>query len=227
MKNNFYIKDILKTAVIKTQYEWESHIENIFRIFNKDSYEFSPENLLDVGCGDGRRTVRIAEHFHIQRNSIHGIDYDDEAIQKCNLFFDSKKRDLENEKLPFKDCKFDLVICNQVLEHIKNYKHVIAEIIRVTKKEGFILLGIPNLAHLINRIYLLFGIQPLCLRVDSTHVRGFTHKAFLEMIKALKNVKLEGSAGSTIYPLPYFIAKFLSYYLIGLSGYTCYLLKKI
>jgi len=182
--------------------------------------------LLDVGCGEGRRTIKIAEHFNIQVNSIIGIDSDDDAIQKCKLLFDVKKINLENGNLPFNDYNFDLVLCNQVLEHIKNYKHVIDEIIRVTKNKGYILLGIPNLAHLINRIYLLFGIQPLCLRVDSSHVRGFTHKAFLEMVKSIENVKLEGSAGSTMYQLPYVMAKFLCTCFTGLAGYTCYLLKK-
>jgi ubiquinone/menaquinone biosynthesis C-methylase UbiE len=226
MKNRHYIKDFLKEKVIKTQYEWDSHLDNIFLIFNKVLCEFNSTNLLDVGCGKGQRTIRIAEHFNIQKSNVLGIDNNDNEIQKCKIFFDLEKVNLENKTIPFNDCNFDLVVCNQVLEQIKNYKHVIDEIIRVTNKKKYILLGILNLAHLINRIYLLFGIQPLCIRADSSHVRGFTHKAFLEILKSIENIKLKGSTGSCMYPLPYVMDKFLSSRFTGFAGYTCYLLEK-
>ncbi len=43
----------MKHIIIGTQYEWESHIDNIFRIFNKNLKTYSPKNMLDVGCGKG------------------------------------------------------------------------------------------------------------------------------------------------------------------------------
>ena len=80
---------------------------------------------------------------------------------------------MECQDIPHSDDTFDLVICNQVLEHLKNFRSVIDEIIRITNNEGYILIGMPNLAHLINRIYLLFGVQPMCIDIDSSHIRGF------------------------------------------------------
>ena len=73
---------------------------------------------------------------------------------------------------------------------MKNYRKVIDNLIRVTKTKGYILVGIPYLAHLINRIYLMFGVQPMCIHLDGPHVRGYTHKAFVELLTSLEEAKL-------------------------------------
>jgi len=75
MRRDFYLKfkKYIKSRFIGTQYEWESHIDNVFLIFDKQLRTYSPNNLLDVGCGNGDRTVRIADHFSIQANVVFQI----------------------------------------------------------------------------------------------------------------------------------------------------------
>ena len=138
-----------------------------------------------------------------------------------------KAFDFEKFPYPFEDNTFDLVICNQVLEHLKHYRKVINDLIRITSEKGYIIIGIPNLSHLINRIYLLFGRQPLCIHLNSSHVRSFTHKSFSNMLMSLQKIKFLDCKGSLIYPLPYFIANRIKGHFIGLSGYVCYLLQKV
>jgi len=220
-------KQFIKNQILCVDNEWESHIDNIFRLFNSNLEEYTPDNMLDVGCGDGSRTLRLAEYFNIDKKNLYGLDYDQDLIKLCNLNFYSSRIDLEVDPFPFKEGMFDLVVCNQVLEHLKNYQSVINNIIRVTKIGGYIVFGIPNLAHLINRLYLLFGKQPMCIEIDSSHVRAFAHKSFCLKLSSIKTVKLLDFQGSLMYPLPFFLGQLLSRYLIGLSGYVCYLLKKI
>ena len=216
----------MKKNIIKTQYELQSHLENMFYLFDKHLKESLPKSLLDVGCANGDRTVKIADYFHITEQCTHGVDYNEKQIAICKNRFNAAVIDLESQKFPYEHNSFDLVICNQVLEHLKNYKKVIDNLIRVTRKKGFILIGIPNLAHLVNRLYLMFGIQPMCMTLNSSHVRGFTHKSFVKMLDATENVELVDCKGGVMYPLPYSIAKPLTKYFPGLSGYVCYLLKK-
>jgi ubiquinone/menaquinone biosynthesis C-methylase UbiE len=219
-------KQFIKHRIIGTQYEWESHIENIFHIFERNLTTYIPNNILDVGCGNGDRTVRIANHFNVDSNNVFGLDYNDDSITTCKKMFNATKLDLESEGIPYAENTFDFVICNQVLEHLKNYKNVIVDLIRVTRKSGYIAIGIPNLAHLINRIYLLFGIQPMCISMDSSHVRGFTHNSFVKMLTSFHNIELIDYKGAIMYPLPHFIARYTTNYFTGLSGYICYLLRK-
>jgi ubiquinone/menaquinone biosynthesis C-methylase UbiE len=210
-KNDFYgyTKEFLKRRIVGVQYEWESHINNIFEIFDKNLKNYKAENMLDVGCATGERTVRIADYLKIKIDKIYGVDYEDQYVNESKNKFNAFKVDLEINNLPFENNTFSLVVCNQVIEHLKEYKKVIENIIRVTHKNGYIVLGVPNLGHLINRINLLFGIQPMCISLDGLHVRAFTHKAFVKMLKSFEGIELIDYAGALMYPIPFYFSKYL------------------
>ena len=220
------IKEYIKRNIISVDREWESHIENIFRLFKGNLIDFKPLNMLDVGCGDGSRSLRLAKFFNINTNQLYGLDYDQNCVDQCNFKFKSFSVDLESDSIPFKLGTFDIVVCNQVLEHLKNWQKALNEIIRVTKRGGFMVIGIPNLAHMINRIYLLIGKQPMCIEIDTSHVRGFTHKSFSSKLSSMTDVELIDCKGALMYPLPYFLGSVLAKYLTSFSGYVCYLLRK-
>ena len=86
--------------------------------------------LLDVGCGSGKH-VRGFERSGIDARGI-----------------DKKECDLEKDPLPFPNNTFDVVFCKSVLEHIKNYGHVITEMERVLKPDGLMIIMIPQRNHL-------------------------------------------------------------------------------
>jgi SAM-dependent methyltransferase len=50
---------------------------------------------------------------------------------------------LDIQEMPFKNNEFDVVICNHVLEHVKDDKRAMSEILRVLKKGGFALMHVP------------------------------------------------------------------------------------
>jgi len=114
------MKEFIKYKIIGTEKEWESHIENINRIIKSNLSGYKPKNFLDVGCGFGDRTIHIANQFNVNNIKIHGVDYNDQQVETCKTIFNAKKIDLEIENLPYEQNTFDLVNCNQVLEHIKN-----------------------------------------------------------------------------------------------------------
>ena len=144
------------------------------------------------------------------------------------IFSHASRIDLETDCLPYEDGAFDLVVCNQVLEHLKNYHYALEQIIRSTKTDGYIIIGIPNLAHLINRFSLLMGVQPMCMHLESSHVRGFTHRAFETMLRSTPGISYIACAGSSlIYPLPLVLARPLSRFCVGICAYICYLVKKL
>lgn len=220
------IKKYLLEHIIGTQYEYESHFESIIYILKKKIAAYKPGNLLDVGCNRGERTARLAHFFNMEMSQCYGVDWNKEQVEECKKIFKAEVIDLESMRLPYEDNMFDFVVCNQVLEHIKNYKDVLNDIIRVTRTGGYIIIGVPNLAHIINRFYLLFGFQPMCIYADSNHIRVYTHTAFVTMLRSFPSVTLVGFTGTTMYPMPFFIAKYMARVFVGLSGYTCYLLQK-
>jgi 2-polyprenyl-3-methyl-5-hydroxy-6-metoxy-1,4-benzoquinol methylase len=101
------------------------------------------ESLLDVGCGEGVLTQRWAERLAPRR--VVGIDLEDPAIQAewakrpaANLEY----RIMKAENLPFGDDEFDLATAIEVLEHVPDPEHTVAEMARVAKRH--LLVSVPR-----------------------------------------------------------------------------------
>lgn len=90
-------------------------------------------DVLDVGCGrkpyqDLTRATRYV-----------GVDIDSPATRALSLadfYYDGRK-------LPFADASFDAVLCSQVLEHVFTPAEFLAEIHRVLRPGGQLLLATP------------------------------------------------------------------------------------
>jgi SAM-dependent methyltransferase len=87
------------------------------------------------------------------------------------------------------------------------------EISRILKKGGNLIIGVPNLASLHNRLLLLLGEQPSCIQNNSAHIRGYTKKDILKLLDSCfpGGYKLKQFKGSNFYPLPSFLAKPLAH----------------
>lgn len=99
--------------------------------------------VLDAGCGEG---VLVDEYA--ARLAIEGIDahYASERVTQASL-----------TSLPYGDGSFDRALCLDVLEHLPFDAQPIAlaELHRVLRSGGELLVSIPNLAHLQSRIHFL------------------------------------------------------------------------
>jgi len=104
-------------------------------------------NALDFGCGVGRLTQAMAEHF--QR--VCGVDISEAMIEKAesfNRFGDVCRYCINTEdNLPaFNNEEFDFVYSNIVLQHMKPVysKKYIVEFGRVLKKGGLLVFQLPS-----------------------------------------------------------------------------------
>jgi len=185
------------------------------------------DSLLDIGCGKGERTRLYADLLSVPRERTYGIELKGAHIAEAEEKINVRRIDLEKDTFPFEDQSIQIVICNQVLEHLKNIFLPLSEMDRVTKKGGYIVIGIPNLAALHNRMLMLKGQQPLCNEIDGPHVRCFTHNGILKYIKKNRNYKLVFFTGATIYPFPYPFVEAAATYLPGYAAYTFYILQKV
>ena len=74
----------------------------------------------------------------------------------------------KNQKLDLEDNSFDIVVVNQILEHLTDVEEIISECKRVSKK--YILVGLPNEFTYGARIKFLFG------KLDGTGYLPYWHK---------------------------------------------------
>jgi len=127
--------------------------------------------------------------------------------------------DLERDPLPFDDGAIDVAIANQVLEHTKEVFWIFHELARVLRHEGQLIVGVPNLAGVHNRLLLLLGRQPSVIKTASAHVRGFTKPDLLHFLEDVwpGGFALRAHAGANFYPFPPLLARPLAAALPGLA----------
>ncbi len=96
-----------------------------------------PGRILDVGCGAGK----LLEELKKSGWQADGVDM--VLAQSRQRGLSIKKADLQSERLPFAANHFDLIVCLDTLEHMKDDKRLVNEMIRVAKKGGIIIISVP------------------------------------------------------------------------------------
>jgi 2-polyprenyl-3-methyl-5-hydroxy-6-metoxy-1,4-benzoquinol methylase len=103
----------------------------------------APESVLDVGCGEGVLTHQWAQQ--LGERPIVGIDLDDEKLKaewetrrRPNLEY----RTMLAENMPFADGEFDMACAIEVLEHVPDPAHTVAEMARVARRH--LLVSVPR-----------------------------------------------------------------------------------
>jgi SAM-dependent methyltransferase len=108
----------------------------------------------------------------IGASRIYGIDISKQKILEARKKGIIAKRADANKRLPFRDNFFDVILCNQVAEHLANPDILFEEIHRIMKDDGYAIISVPNLASLHNRILLLFGFHPTSISPSARFVFG-------------------------------------------------------
>jgi ubiquinone/menaquinone biosynthesis C-methylase UbiE len=102
-----------------------------------------PQSLLDVGCGEGVLTQRWANALAPRR--VVGIDLEDPLLatewarrSASNLTYIVQRA----ERMPFGDGEFDVVTAIEVLEHVPDPAHTLAEMTRCASRH--VLVSVPH-----------------------------------------------------------------------------------
>lgn len=202
-------------------------IKKWIKQYSEQRYRF---DVLDIGCGRGYDILNIAKILTERHKaySIHSIEFDDYYILECaKKGILPIKFDIEKTTFPYEDGQFDVVIINQLAEHIKEIFFLFGEIHRILRMGGLLIVGVPNLASLQDRITLLLGHQPTCAKVLGAHVRGFTYHGFTSFIENDNLFELVGFAGSGALKIFPKLATAIFFKLIKIKeGCFCDVLKK-
>lgn len=96
--------------------------------------------ILDIGCRHGQFLELLSEKGY---SNLYGVDVSPQAIEIAN-----KKKNIsafvsDGSKMPFKTEFFDFIVCSHVLEHCGDAGLVIAEMDRLLRKKGYILIEVP------------------------------------------------------------------------------------
>ena len=140
----------------------------------------APSSLLDVGCGEGVLVHRWATQLGEAR--VVGIDLEEPSIQAGwaerrapNLEY----RVMRAENLPFANEEFDLVSAIEVLEHVPDPEHTLAEMARCAKRH--LLVSVPRepLWRMLNMARVAYWPA---LGNTPGHVNHFSRRGFVRLL---------------------------------------------
>lgn len=186
---------------------------------------FTARRLLDVGCWDGSATARYARVFGCAACGVEVFEAQARAAEALGI--EVARADLECDRFPWPDGHVDVVVCNQVFEHLKNVWLPISEIYRVLAPGGRLILSVPNLASLHNRVLMALGRQPTSIRTFGPHVRGYTFGEIRDFVAHGGRMAVERMRGVGFYPLPAGAAAPLTRLWPGASHTTIVVAKKV
>jgi SAM-dependent methyltransferase len=121
--------------------------------------------LLEVGIGYGEVALSAVKAF--PWFEVFGLEHPDRAFLSNSGYLAKMKNggiklvtsDMSNGKLPFDDSTFDVVLFCEVLEHVSPVEvpRIVAELSRILKAGGALVIASPNLTSLFNRAVFVSG----------------------------------------------------------------------
>jgi ubiquinone/menaquinone biosynthesis C-methylase UbiE len=110
--------------------------------------------FLDAGCAEGYDTMKAIEHG---AKCAIGVDFSINALRKMKEFAKALqsssnthcvRADIEN--LPFRSSFFDVVLCQETIEHILIPSKGLSELARVTREKGTAIITTMNITNIFN-----------------------------------------------------------------------------
>jgi ubiquinone/menaquinone biosynthesis C-methylase UbiE len=162
--------------------------------------------ILDIGCGLGAYVA----NFRRFTDEAYGMDVDPPRVQE------GRRRGVENlmlaaaESLPFVDGSFDVIVLNEVIEHVRDDRATLREALRVLRPGGSVVIYAPNRLYPFEThgVYLgkryIFGNIPLVNWLPNLlrnrvvpHARAYLHGDIHRLIRRLP---AETVVHSYVYP---------------------------
>jgi SAM-dependent methyltransferase len=132
--------------------------------------------VLEIGCGEGT----FARMLDLPCEKW-GVEPESEVASKASALFDHFfTGTFEQVEQHIPNDFFDLIICNDVIEHVPNHDHFLQKIFQKLSPHGYFIGSVPNVRYykVLNDLLLKKDWNYVEAGVlDSTHLRFFTKKS--------------------------------------------------
>lgn len=153
----------------------------------------SGDTLLDVGCGNGHLLYQLRNRF----KRLIGLEYSAHRLEqaKLNLSDDAFRAVLGSAEnmSEIASNSIDCVVSADTIEHVPDVYPATAELYRVLRPGGILIINTPNIAFLKKRILLLLGRFPSTsqpneglgsdILFDGGHLHYFTFRSLSILLK--------------------------------------------
>ncbi len=121
----------------------QDHQSTAVKIINQVGHD---KTVLELGCSSGHMTQILKEQFNCQ---VTGVEIDPESAEQARPYCEKLIiGDLEHIDLltELSDLQFDVIICADVLEHLKDPWSLVKTLTSKMASEGNLIISVPNAA---------------------------------------------------------------------------------
>jgi len=170
--------------LVNTKTNHVNNNEDYYRLSRPEICQFLPNHyskILEIGCGEGDFRTNLSlpcEYWGVEPVSSAA----ENALSKLDKVL---KGTYEENLSSLPDHYFDLVICNDVIEHMVDHNYFFQSIQGKLTKNACIIGSIPNVRYIKNLIEVLFEKEWRYKEsgiLDNTHLRFFTEKSLKRSI---------------------------------------------
>ena len=158
-------------------------------------------SVLDVGCGWGVLLRHLEDQPHFANIALSAADIRDAASYKPELYRDYFIGDLTAGYPEIGSDRHDVVICEQVLEHLETLDGAMAALLRIVRPGGRLVVGVPIFVpplHLARK----YLVPPLAriLRhpASASHLQAFSLYSFRRFLRGFPGLAVEEARGFRI-----------------------------
>ena len=143
--------------------------------------DLPPSRVLDLGCSGGL----FASHVRAAGHHVTGVDLVEVpgVRERTDHFIKARLEDgIPGEA----GDGFDVVVVADIIEHLPQPAFVLADICRVLRPGGQVMLSVPNFAHWYPRARVVSGLFGYDRRgiLDETHLRFFTRRTLRRLVRS-------------------------------------------
>jgi len=168
----------------------------INKALNQISLKYDSKKIfLDIGCGDGIRTMIFAS----KQRTLYATDMKNWLNKPYRTRIKFKKNNFLQTQIPYENGFFDLILCFDVIEHLKNSRDLLSEIRRLLKKDGALVISTLNRHRFFGLLLILQGLRKFTYSTDpkqsniesSQHHKEYTVSELVHLLNQykLKTVK--------------------------------------
>jgi len=159
-------------------------------------------SLLDVGCGWGVLLRHLEAKPHFDALTISGTDRNPPLYRyKPEFFQEFFVGDLTGGYPEIASDRYDIVVCEQVLEHLDDLAAAVGTLARLVRPGGKLIIGAPIFPpplHLARK-YIVPPLARLLRHPDSaSHIQAFSLYSLLRVLRADRRLKVLTARGFRI-----------------------------